>query len=81
MNNEITVQDLAKEIKVTLESLIQFLEEQGFEGLTSSSSIDEDLSDLVKDHVEELEPEDDTVVRLKPPFIVKNVAEIVKKFA
>ncbi|MCH2207253.1 MAG: translation initiation factor IF-2 [Lentisphaerales bacterium] len=75
MNNEITVQDLAKEIKVTLDSLLQFLEAQGFEGMTASSTIDEDLSDLVKDQVEDLEPEDDTVVRLKPPFIVKNVAE------
>ena len=77
MNNEITIQDLAKEIKVTLDSLIQFLETQGFDGMTSSSPIDEDLADLVKDHVEELEAIDDTVVRLKPPFIVKNVAEIL----
>ena len=75
MSNEFTVQDLAKEIKVTLDSLLQFLDAQGFDGLSAASSIDEDLSDLVKDHVEELEPEDDTVVRLKPPFIVKNVAE------
>ena len=75
MNNEFTVQDLAKEIKVTLDSLLQFLDAQGFDGMSAASSIDEDLSDLVKDHVEELEPEDDTVVRLKPPFIVKNVAE------
>lgn len=75
MSNEFTVQDLAKEIKVTLDSLLQFLDAQGFDGLSAASSIDEDLSDLVKDHVEELEPEDDTVVRLKPPFIVKNVAK------
>ena len=75
MNNEITVQDLAKEIKVTLDSLLQFLDAQGFDGMTASSAVDEDLSDLVKDQVEELEPEDDTVVRLKPPFIVKTVAE------
>jgi translation initiation factor IF-2 len=75
MSKDITVQDLAKEIKVTLESLTQFLDEQGFEGLTPSSSLDEDISDIVRDAAEELEPEDDTVVRLKPPFIVKAVAE------
>jgi translation initiation factor IF-2 len=77
MNNETTVQELAKEIKVTLDSLLQFLSDQGFENLTLTSPVDEDLADLVKDQVEELEPEDDTVVRLKPPFIVKNVAEIL----
>jgi translation initiation factor IF-2 len=75
MSIDITVQDLAKEIKVTLESLNQFLEEQGFSGLTPSSSLDEDISEIVRDHAEELEPEDDTIVRLKPPFIVKTVAE------
>ena len=75
MSTELTAQDLAKEIKVTLPSLISFLTEQGFEGYEASSSLDEDLADIVRDHAEELEPEDDTVVRLKPPFIVKHVAE------
>lgn len=75
MSNEFTVQDLAKEIKVTLPSLINFLCEQGFEGFEASSSLDEDLADIVRDHAEELEPEDESVVRLKPPFIVKQVAE------
>ncbi|MCM8529137.1 MAG: translation initiation factor IF-2, partial [Lentisphaeraceae bacterium] len=75
MSTELTAQDLAKEIKVTLPSLISFLTEQGFEGFEASSSLDEDLADIVRDHAEELEPEDETVVRLKPPFIVKQVAE------
>ena len=75
MSSEFTVQDLAKEIKVTLPSLISFLTEQGFDGYEASSSLDEDLTDIVRDHAEELEPEDETVVRLKPPFIVKQVAE------
>ena len=75
MSTEFTVQDLAKEIKVTLPSLISFLTEQGFDGYEASSSLDEDLADIVRDHAEELEPEDENVVRLKPPFIVKQVAE------
>jgi len=76
MSTEITLQDLAQEIKVTLESLTNFLKEQGFdEAPTATSILDEDLSDIVRDHAEELEPIDDTVVRLKPPFIVKNIAE------
>ena len=75
MSTEFTVQDLAKEIKVTLPSLISFLTEQGFDGYEASSSLDEDLTDIVRDHAEELEPEDENVVRLKPPFIVKQVAE------
>jgi len=75
MSTEFTVQDLAKEIKVTLPSLISFLNEQGFDGYEASSSLDEDLADIVRDHAEELEPEDENVVRLKPPFIVKQVAE------
>ena len=75
MSTEFTVQDLAKEIKVTLPSLISFLTNQGFDGYEASSSLDEDLADIVRDHAEELEPEDENVVRLKPPFIVKQVAE------
>ena len=75
MSTELTAQDLAKEIKVTLPSLLSFLTEQGFEGYEASSSLDEDLADIVRDHAEDLEPEDETVVRLKPPFIVKQVAE------
>jgi translation initiation factor IF-2 len=75
MSTEIKVQELAGEIKVTLESLIQFLSDQGFGNMTADSMLDEDMADLVKDQVEELEPIDETVIRLRPPFIVKAVAE------
>ena len=76
MSTDITLKDLSQEIKVTPESVILFLKEQGFdEAATQSTILDEDTADIITDHAEELEAIDDSVIRMKPPFIVKQVAE------
>ena len=77
MSKKISVYELGKELNVTEKSLIEFLLIQGYEDVKHDTFLEKEDADLVRESVEELEPIDESEIHLKPPFIVKNIADAI----
>ena len=74
---KISVYELGKELKVSEKSLIEFLLIQGYQDVQHDTFLENEDAELVRGSVDELEPIDESEVHLKPPFIVKNIADAI----
>ncbi len=105
MGSRVRVYELARELGLENTELIELLNEEGLEVKSHSSSIEEDIADLIREHViaerqeerarveerlvadvsEDEEDEDldegetDKEIHLKPPVVVRDLAEALGK--
>ncbi|MDD7985576.1 translation initiation factor IF-2 [Lentisphaera marina] len=68
---------VARRLHLAPESVISFLAEQGFDDLTLETVLDDEYIEIVEEHKDEMEHRDPNEIHMKPPFIVKDVAEAI----
>ena len=50
MSENIKINTLSSELKVTEESIISFLKSQGFDDIDEKSDIDSDMAEIIREH-------------------------------